>query len=285
MKVLTIDLEEWFHILDHPSTAHPSQWAGMESRIGANVDRIRSLLEKHSQPATWFCLGWVARKYPSLVRSLADNYDVGCHSGDHQLLFSQSPAAAREDISSSVKMLEDLCGRKIISYRAPGFSFTRETPWLVDILAENGIGIDSSIFPARRNHGGFDGFPFQSPCLIEHGGSTIKEFPMNTAVIAGKRMVCSGGGYFRLLPYPIIRRMMNDSPYVMTYFHPRDFDPGQPLIGSLPLKRKFMSYVGLKNSLRKFDRLLGEFRFVDIATAAAGMKDLPVVRLPLKQSI
>jgi polysaccharide deacetylase family protein (PEP-CTERM system associated) len=267
MNILTFDLEDWFHILDHQAVASPSTWDGMESRIERNSDRILMLLEAKNTRSTWFCLGWIAKKYPSLIKKISEKHDLACHSMEHKLLFMQSKEDVRKDILQNVHLLEDLSGKKVNAYRAPGFSFTAETQWLPALLAEAGIVYDCSIFPAKRNHGGYAGFPSSKPCRISSGNHIIKEFPMTTYSLVGRDLVFSGGGYFRFLPYYIIDSLMKKSDYVMTYFHPRDFDSGQPVIKSLPLKRKFMSYVGLKNSFVKFNHLLNDHTFMSLEEA------------------
>ena len=268
MNILSFDLEEWFHILDYPKTSSPQLWDKMESRIEKNTDRILLLLEEKNLKATWFCLGWIAKKYPSVIKKISIIHDIACHSTNHQLLYQMKQDDVRTDILNNIHLLEDLCGKKIATYRAPGFSFTSETKWIIPILAEAGIMYDCSIFPLKRNHGGYDTFPVAEPCRICYDGIELKEFPMNKASLLGKEFVFSGGGYFRLLPYKAISTLMKKSKYVMTYFHPRDFDPDQPLLNDLSLKRKFMSYVGLKNSYLKLNNLLNDYTFITVEDAA-----------------
>ena len=281
MNILTIDLEDWFHILDHPATERPEQWSGFESRLESNVDRLLDLLEEHQQQATWFCLGWIAKQYPAIVKKVAAKHEIACHSDVHQLVYTQSPSAFKEDTLTVMKRLEDLCGKKMNAYRASGFSITEETSWAFDILKECGITVDCSVFPASRNHGGFQKFGTAQPCRISVGGTFLKEFPLNTVRLMGKEIVFSGGGYFRALPYAYIHSQMKKSEYVMTYFHPRDFDPQQPVLQTLPFKRKLMSYVGLKGALPKFKKLLSDHSFVDVRTAEQQVKwdHTPVVYL------
>ena len=268
MNILTFDLEDWFHILDHPETDSPLTWERMESRIERNTERILSVLEEKNLKATWFCLGWVAKKYPALIKKISLKHDIACHSTDHQLLFQMNPGEVRKNVLNNIHLLEDLSSKKISAYRAPGFSFTAKTKWLVHILAEAGIIYDCSIFPLKRNHGGYDAFPTAKPCRICYDGVEIKEFPMNKSTLMGKEFVFSGGGYFRLLPYKAISYMMKKSDYVMTYFHPRDFDPEQPVLESLSWKRKFMLYTGLKKSFFKLNRLLNDYKFITVEEAA-----------------
>lgn len=283
MKILTIDLEDWFHILAHGETSSPAHWQKFESRVEANTDWLLEQLSTYNQPATFFCLGWIAQKYSSLIRKISDaGYEIGCHSMNHQLVYEQTPDEFRDDLLQIKGILQQITGKKIVSYRAPGFSVSEKTKWVFEIMAELGIENDSSIFPAERNHGGFRNFPSTTPCLITVNGTSLKEFPISSATILGKKIIYSGGGYFRLLPYSVIRRFMKKSAYVMTYFHPRDFDAGQPMIESLPLKRKFMSYTGLKTSRTKFIRLLNEFAFTSVEEAVKQVDWNTVRKVELK---
>ena len=269
MKILTIDLEDWFHILAHEQTSTPVHWEKFESRVEANTEWLLGQLARFTQPATFFCLGWIAKKYPLLVKKISEaGHEIACHSMNHQLVFEQSPEQFRNDLHESMDILQQVTGKKIISYRAPGFSVSEKTRWIFEILAGAGIENDCSVFPAGRNHGGYINFPFVNPCIISVNGIQLKEFPINPATFAGQKIIYSGGGYFRLLPYALISGVVRKSDYVMTYFHPRDFDAGQPVIKSLPVKRKFMSYNGLKTSRRKFEKLLSEFAFTNVERAA-----------------
>jgi polysaccharide deacetylase family protein (PEP-CTERM system associated) len=282
MKILTFDIEEWFHILDTDATRTEDRWKGFESRIHANVDRILGALSAQKHRATFFCLGWIAKKYPDIVRKIdKEGYEIASHSSMHQLVYEQGPAAFRLDVMDSLHVLEDVIGRKVTVFRAPGFSVGSATPWAFDVLAECGIEIDCSVFPARHGHGGFREFGHSRPALISVNGKTLKEFPINLFLLFGKSLIFSGGGYFRLLPYPLIAGLFTRAEYCMTYFHPRDFDAGQPVIKGLPLHRKFKSYYGLKGAFGKLTRLLGQFSFTDVSTAAAGIdwEHAPVVRL------
>lgn len=272
MNVLTFDIEDWFHLLDLESTRTSMDWSRYESRVEDSAGALLDALARRGQRATFFVLGWVARQCPRLVRRIADaGYEIGSHSDQHQLVYEQRREDFEQDFDRSVKTLEDATGGRVRAYRAPGFSLTRATPWVFDALIERGIEFDCSIFPAGRAHGGFPGFGTARPVMVERNGARIKEFPINTARIAGRAMVFSGGGYFRLLPYAAIRRLMQRSPYVMTYFHPRDFDAGQPVLQGLPPARRFKSYVGIRGAMGKLDRLLQDFRFLDLAQADAAV--------------
>jgi polysaccharide deacetylase family protein (PEP-CTERM system associated) len=267
MNILSFDIEDWFHLLDVKGTETDSQWRNFEPRIHANVERLIDSTLRHGHRATFFCLGWVAERYPEIIRSI-DSYgfEVATHSHMHRLVYQQTPHQFREDLRRSVQTLEDITGKKVKSYRAPGFSFVRDTPWVVELLLEQGIERDSSIFPAARGHGGYDNFGKAHPTKLETAGGTLKEFPISLGRVLGKNIVFSGGGYFRLLPYGLIQSLTSRTDYLMSYFHPRDFDANQPRL-DIPLHRHFKSYVGLEGAHAKFERWLGENQFTDLDTA------------------
>ena len=268
MKILSFDIEEWFHILDNASTKTETEWNNYEVRIQNNVDRILDYLEETKQSATFFCLGWIAEKYPEVIRKINDNgYEIGCHSQNHQLVYEQSKSEFKNDINRAIKTIEDVIGKKVTSYRAPGFSITKNEIWALEELINLGIEVDSSVFPAQRGHGGFPEFTPAQPSIININGKQLKELPINTQNIFGKPMVFSGGGFFRLFPYFLIKKYTKQADYIMTYFHPRDFDAEQPMIKDLSLIRKFKSYYGLKGTMPKLTKWTSDFEFVDIKTA------------------
>jgi len=268
MNILTFDIEEWFHILDNNSTKTEKQWSNYEDRLHVNMERIFELLERKNQKATFFCLGWVGRKYPDIVKRISDSgYEVATHSDLHQLAYEQNRKYFKADLEKSIKSLEDITGKKIISYRAPGFSIKEDNKWVFEELINQGIEIDCSIFPANRSHGGFSSYGHAEPSIIDIDGMYLKEFPINLFRIANKNIIFSGGGYFRLFPYWKIKYMMKRSDYVMTYFHPRDFDKSQPMIDELSLTRKFKSYYGLGSAFNKLERLISDFEFIDLVAA------------------
>jgi peptidoglycan-N-acetylglucosamine deacetylase len=267
MKILTFDIEEWFHILDNKSTRFPKQWSKYEIRIHANMDRIFSILDKTNSKATFFCLGWIAECYPEIVRDIVSRgYEIASHSNLHQLVYNQKPVEFKKDVERSVKTLEDISGIKVTCFRAPGFSIREENKWAFEVLSDLGITTDCSIFPAPRSHGGFPSFKKCGPTIVKYNGIILKELPVNYIKILGYPVMFSGGGYFRLVPYPLIRQWTRESDYVMSYLHPRDFDATQPVINDLALTRKFKSYVGLNGAAFKLEKWLQEFVFTDIGT-------------------
>ncbi|MCL1946749.1 MAG: polysaccharide deacetylase family protein [Chitinivibrionia bacterium] len=265
MNILTFDIEEWFHILDNDSTKTAAQWRRYESRIHINMERIFKLLNDTGVKATFFILGWIAQEYPDVVRKIVDSgYEIGSHTQNHQLVYEQDSKTFSEEVERSIKTLEDISGKKVRCFRAPGFSIREDNRWAFDVLVKEGISMDSSVFPAPRAHGGFPSYTANAPAYIKYDGIVLKEFPISYANVLGKPVIYSGGGYFRLFPYFFIKRWAKNAPYLMTYFHPRDFDAGQPMIGELSLKRKFRSYVGISGAYNKLKNLLNDFDFIDI---------------------
>jgi polysaccharide deacetylase family protein (PEP-CTERM system associated) len=268
MNILTFDIEEWFHILDHDSTKTQSEWKNYESRIHINVERILLLLEEKTLKATFFCLGWIAEKYPDVILEIVRHgHELGSHTYNHQLIYEQNRKLFNEDLKSSTGILEDIAGQRIKYFRAPGFSIREDNKWAFEILVNQGIEIDCSIFPAGRAHGGFPSYREPNPSIIKYSGKMIKELPINYIKIFNIPIIYSGGGYFRFFPYRLIECWIKKTDYLMTYFHPRDFDKEQPVIKSLPVFRRFKSYVGLSGAFKKTERLLAKFQFVDIAEA------------------
>lgn len=268
MNILTFDIEEWFHILDNESTKSEKEWSNFEYRLDSNMDRIFEMLDIKKQKATFFILGWVAREFPHIVNKIHElGFEIATHSDKHQLAYNQTRKEFSADLDYSIKSIEDLTGVKIRTYRAPGFSIKEENKWAFEELVKQGIEIDCSVFPAKRSHGGFPSYGHSEPSIINIKGVSMKEMPINLVSFLGKEMIFSGGGYFRLLPYTLIKKMMNKSDYVMTYFHPRDFDEDQPVISDLSLVRRFKSYYGLGSALSKLATLIDDFEFIDIDEA------------------
>lgn len=266
MNILTFDIEDWYNC---DFITQDFDWDKYEVRIYQGIELILSELEKRNQKGTFFCLGWIAEKHPEVIRSIHKaGHHIGCHSYQHELSFRFDRKDFKKDTERSKKLIEDIIGEPINAYRAPGFSITEKNVWSLEVLSELGFEYDSSLFPAAHDYGGFASYGHGEPAmLVLPNGATLKEFPINIQRVAGKNIVFSGGGFFRLFPYMLIQYWAKHSPYVMTYFHTRDFDPGQPMIQSLPRMRKFKSYVGLKTSFTKFRKLLDDFEFVDLLQA------------------
>ena len=268
MNILTFDIEEWFHILDNDSTKSENEWKNFSTRIYSNMDIIFNILEETNTKASFFVLGWITEKYPDVVKEIKKRgFEIGSHTHLHQLVYNQTREEFYIDVERSIKTLEDITGDKVRMFRAPGFSITEGNKWAFEVLHELGIEIDSSVFPAGRAHGGMKSYGSARPSLLEYNGITLKEFPINTHSLLNKPLVFSGGGYFRLFPYVCIKKFSDDSEYIMSYFHPRDFDVKQPMIKDLSLTRKFKSYVGLKQCEKKLVKWLTNYNVIDIMDA------------------
>jgi polysaccharide deacetylase family protein (PEP-CTERM system associated) len=270
MKILTFDIEDWFHVLDNEKTKSVSSWSNFESRVHQGVEHILGLLDDCKQKhATFFCLGWVAENFPEVIQKI-DNagFHIASHSYGHQLAYEQSSKEFKNDLLRSINTIQDVTGKKVDAYRAPGFSITEQNQWAFSALIDCGIKFDCSVFPAKRAHGGLPNYDCAKPSVIKIGSQELLSFPINTASVFGKSFVYSGGGYFRLLPYSLISYLLNRDDYVMTYFHPRDFDVNQPLIPGVSGFRKFKSYVGIEGATTKLKRIIRENDFVDLPTAS-----------------
>jgi len=282
MNILTFDIEDWFHLLDNDSTKTVNEWSNYDSRINENTARILNVLDKSGYKATFFCLGWIVDKYPEIIRKIVQSgYEIGTHTQMHQLIYEQKPKSFRKDIEHSIKSIEDLTGQKVKYFRAPGFSIREENKWAFEVIADQGIEIDCSVFPVSRTHGGFPSYKKPIPSIIQYNGIRLKELPINFVNVFGRPIIYSGGGYFRMFPYTLIKKWTKQSDYVMSYLHPRDFDPGQPVIKELSLARRFKSYVGLSGAERKLERWLHDFEFIDIGTAdkLIDWNNVPIVEL------
>ncbi len=268
MNILTFDVEEWFHLLDNDSTRSEEQWKTYEVRIHENLDRIFRILEDTDTRATFFIIGWIAKTYPELVKRIAEKYEIGSHTMNHQLVWQQTQEEFRDDADSSIKFLQDLTGKPVKYFRAPGFSIRESESWAFEILHDLGIEIDCSVFPAHHAHGGFASYGKAEPALIEVNGKRIKEFPISCREMGGSHIIYQGGGYFRLFPYRLIRRWARqDRDYLLSYIHPRDLDAEQPVVPGLSMARKFKSYVGLAGAEKKLRHFLKDFNFTDLSTA------------------
>jgi peptidoglycan-N-acetylglucosamine deacetylase len=265
VKILTFDIEDWFHIEFENNI---DTWNNYQPRIDKNLEKILDLLQKKDQSATFFCLGWVAEKYPELVRKIDSlGFEIGSHSFDHKLVYTKTQREFEEDLKKSLFAIEDATGKKVKYFRAPAFSVNEKTLWFFEVLSKYGIETDASVFPGRRDFGGFPAFSPARPIIIDYYGTRLKEFPINIHSYMGFRFVFSGGGYFRLLPYTLIRQFAASSDYMMTYLHPRDLDPDQPLLSGLSATRRFKSYVGLNSCYSKLEKLLSDFKFINLSTA------------------
>jgi polysaccharide deacetylase family protein (PEP-CTERM system associated) len=265
--LLSIDLEDWFHLLDNDETATPEQWQTFPSRIEQNTAKLLELFKRHDTKATFFVLGWIAEKYPELIQKIQmQGHEIGCHSYAHPLIYNMTEAEFEKDLVKALTILKKITGSEIKSYRAPGFSITKDCLWAFDILTKHGITHDSSVFPTSRAHGGLSGYP-EKPYIMKTKYGDLKEFPISLSKILHKKVVFAGGGYFRLFPLWYLqsqfKKFTNNNTPVITYLHPRDIDSDQPRL-KLSKVRMFKTYIGLNKTISKLDQLLTKYSFTKI---------------------
>jgi polysaccharide deacetylase family protein (PEP-CTERM system associated) len=265
-NALTFDVEEYFHAEVFASVVHPDDWPSLPSRVGESTHRILDLLGRRNVTATFFVLGWVAERHPDLVREIrARGHEIACHGYAHKMISDMSRDDLRDDVRRARRTIEDAIGAPVAGYRAPTFSIIRETLWALDMLAEEGFSYDSSIFPIHHDRYGIPDAPrFPHRINLPAGGELV-EFPITTLEVAGQRLPFSGGGYFRLLPYPLIRsaiRRVNHRERMpaIVYLHPWELDARQPRLPIRGLSR-VRHYLNLAHTAEKLDRLLAEFAF------------------------
>lgn len=266
MNILTFDIEDWYNC---DFISEDFDWDKWEYRIPYTLMPILDELDRRKLKGTFFCLGWVAEKHPEIIKEIDKRgHQIGCHSYQHELSSRFSPEKFVEDTSKAKRLIEDVIGKEIDCFRAPGFSITVNNTWAIDKLVEMGFKYDSSVFPAAHDYGGMPHYGQSEPAILKTiSGAEIKEFPINIHTVMDKHFVFSGGGFFRFFPYWLIRRWGRKSDYMMTYFHTRDFDTKQPMVQGLPLRRKFKSYVGIKGAWKKWNHLLDDFEFVNMEQA------------------
>lgn len=275
---LSFDVEEWFHVLDVPSAPQPRQWDAMPRTVERNTRRLLQILDDGNVRATFFVLGWVADRYPGLVREISDaGHEVASHGDRHRLVYQQGRAGLEQDLRRARRLLEDLTGQPVIGYRAPGFSIGPRAPWAFDVIRKAGFLYDSSLFPARRVHGGAPQAARAMHRIPVEDGQELAEFPSSVIELGPFRVPFAGGGYVRLLPYSLIAWAMrrhngHDEP-ACVYLHPREIDPGHPRL-HMSWKRSFQCYVNLGSTERKLRQLLVDFRFAPLGDVLAERKIL-----------
>ena len=269
-NILTIDVEDWFHILGMDGVAPGiEEWKTLESRVETNTRRLMDILEESNVTATFFCLGWIGKEFPTLVREIAERgFEVGCHGNVHTMVHTQTEAEFRTDIREAKAILEDASGGAVQGIALRGFRSPRRL-LAFRVLREEGFRYDASVFPGSHAHGGFD-VPFDAPFVIETGADEyLYEFPVASTRIGERYVAFGGGGYFRLLPGPVTERLiqrMNRSQVPATvYLHPREIDPNQPRIDGLPLVRRLKYYVNLGSTERKLRALVKRVPFTSVS--------------------
>jgi len=291
MNLLTFDIEEWY--LNHQKDGLREKYTEYDSYLNAILDK----LDKRELKATFFCVGEMGRLFPEVIRKIqTKGHEIGCHSNIHTWLNKMTEAECREDTHRAVDSLEQCIGEKVKSYRAPAFSIGEKNKWAFEILAENGIERDASIFPAARDFGGFPNFGQKTPCVVEYNGIRLKEFPVCTTQVIGKEMAYSGGGFFRFFPLGFVEKEMRKNPYAMCYFHIGDLVPESSKVKTKEeyeayyrepgtLKARYVRFMktnlGKKNAFSKMMRLIDDMDFVNLqhADEAIDWTTAPIVTL------
>jgi len=261
-NLLSIDLEDWFCVSNFDAFIPREAWDACELRVVESTRRLLELFDRRGVKATFFVLGWIAERVPDLIREVADaGHEIACHGYAHHRLALLDPASFDADLTRALAILRPLSSAPVCGYRAPSFSLTEATTWAIPVLRRHGITWDSSIFPfGGHPEYGIADAPLE-PYWLDEG---LLELPMTCIEVGGRRLPCTGGGYFRLYPYALSRQLVARCNAagrpVIFYAHPWEFDPDQPRMPLPPVKR-FRHYNNLGSTLRRLDRLLGDFQW------------------------
>jgi polysaccharide deacetylase family protein (PEP-CTERM system associated) len=263
VNAFTIDVEDYFQVSAFAPYIAREQWGRIECRVERNVSRLLELLAAHRTHATFFTLGWIAERYPSMVREIvAQGHELASHGYGHQRATELDHGAYFADVDRSRKLLQDLSGVDISGYRAPSFSIGAGNLWAFDSLARAGYRYSSSIYPIRHDHYGMP----DAPRFAHQALCGLIEVPATTLRLAGRNLPSSGGGYFRLLPYALSRWMLRevnrrDGQSAVFYCHPWEIDADQPRVAGIDVRTRFRHYVNIDRMPRRLDRLLGDFQW------------------------
>lgn len=273
VNAMTIDVEEYFHANVFNGVVSRGDWSRLESRVCASTERLLEILDAAHVKASFFVLGHVADRHPHQVRKLAAHgHEIASHGYWHELIYTQTPQAFREDVRRAKGVLESLAGVEVEGFRAPSYSITKQSLWALDVLAEEGYRYDASIFPVHHDRYGIPDAP-RHPHVIACAGRTILEAPPSTVRIGSVNLPMAGGGYFRLLPYAwtrwgISRLNRVERRPAIFYLHPWELDPRQPRL-PLNLLNRVRHYRNLSQTEARLRRLVGDFRFAPLSTVLA----------------
>lgn len=262
-NALTIDVEDYFQVSAFAPYIRRDDWDARECRVERNVARIMDMLAERDVKATFFTLGWIAERYPAMVRRIVDGgHELASHGYGHERASDLDHAAFSQDVERAKKLLEDLAGREVSGYRAPSFSIGTGNLWAFDALARAGYRYSSSIYPIRHDHYGMP----DSPRFAYRVGTGLLEVPITTLRLMNRNLPSSGGGYFRLLPYALSRWMLQrvnreDREPAVFYFHPWEIDTDQPRIAGINAKTRFRHYVNIGRTEGRLRSLLRDFRW------------------------
>jgi len=275
-NAMTIDVEDYFHVSALAPHIAREDWDRMPCRVERNVDAILAMLDENKTRATYFVLGWVAERFPDLVRRIVEQgHELASHGYAHQRATEQSRQEFQQDVTRSKKLLEDIAGVPVHGYRAPSFSIGHGNLWALECLNEAGYRYSSSVYPIRHDHYGMPGAPRFA--FLPEAGRGLLELPVTTVRLFNHNLPAGGGGYFRLLPYRVSRswlRRVNtvDRQPCIFYFHPWEIDPDQPRFRRASLMAKFRHYLNLERTEGRLRRLLGDFAWDSIDRVFPGLR-------------
>jgi len=280
-NAFTVDVEDYFQVEGFARVVDRSSWDGFRTRVGGSTATLLEMLARRNIRATFFVLGWVARKHPEIVREIAAaGHEVASHGMSHRLIYTQTPAEFQRETRDAKALLEDLSRRPVLGYRAATYSITRRSLWALDILCEEGFLYDSSIFPMRHDRYGIPDAEPEPHILTTPSGAQLVEFPISVLRCAGARIPVGGGGYFRLFPYQFtrwaLRRLNRQRQEFVFYIHPWEVDPEQPRIRAASALSRFRHYLNLDRCALRLGRLLDDFKFDTMHAVLAQRKLLPV---------
>jgi polysaccharide deacetylase family protein (PEP-CTERM system associated) len=272
LNALSVDIEDWFQVGAFETTIRREDWDGLECRVEANTDAVMQLFDDGGVKATFFTLGWVAERYPALMRRIVEGgHEIASHGCNHDRVFAMTPQAFAADLARARKTIEDAAGVAVTGYRAPSFSIDARTPWAHEELAAAGYAYSSSVAPVVHDHYGWPDAPRFAFRPV--AGSAMLELPVTTAKVAGRTLAAGGGGFFRLLPYPVsrfaVRQVNRAGQPAIFYFHPWEIDPDQPRMWHAPLKSRLRHYTNLEVMAAKLRRLIGAFEWGRVDAVAA----------------
>ena len=266
---LTVDVEDYFQVSAFEKIVGPDKWHHHTPRVVENTNKILDLFDTHKVKATFFVLGWIAEKFPDLVKKIDKNgHEIACHSYHHQLVYNLTPDEFKTDTLKAKNILEQITGKKIKGYRAPSYSITKKSLWALDILEELNFEYDSSIFPIHHDR---YGLPDAPRFKYQHPNHNLTEYPISTSLLFGKKIPIAGGGYFRLFPYWFTQKALKkintqeNQPFIF-YFHPWELDPGQPKMKNISRLTKFRHYNNLAKTTNRLEKLLTNFNFTPISS-------------------
>jgi polysaccharide deacetylase family protein (PEP-CTERM system associated) len=263
VNALTVDVEDYFQVWAFSRHVDRNAWDSMECRVERNVERLLALFERRGTRATFFTLGWMAERYPAMVRAIVRaGHELASHGSAHRLASEQSRAEFAEDVAGARRQLEDVAGVEVRGYRAPSFSIGHGNLWAFDCLAEAGYRYSSSVYPVQHDHYGMP----DAPRFAHRRANGLLELPITTTRVLSRNLPAGGGGFFRLLPYRASRWAIErvnrvDRQPAIFYCHPWEFDPQQPRIRGVGAKTRFRHYLNLDRTESRLDRLLSDFRW------------------------